>query len=228
MTAALSPSLSAFKGLRADVLLMLRKEQPLTAGELASRLAMTANGVRRHLKELEERGLVRFARESRGVGGPVYAFSLTDAGEQLFPRDYVDTLADALEMIRALEGPAGVTRIFRRRWETILGSARAELDALPLPQRARRLASLLSASGYMAESSSQATTTTITEHNCAIREIAARFPEVCDAEADFIADVLGAPIERQQHMMHGCAACEYTAALPAPTPLARALPQETR
>ena len=51
----------------------------------------------------------------------------------------------------------------------------------------------------------------IREHNCAVREIAQRFTEVCHAEAAFIEDILGALVERQSHMMHGCSACEYTA-----------------
>jgi DeoR family suf operon transcriptional repressor len=50
---------------------------------------------------------------------------------------------------------------------------------------------------------------TIREHNCAIRAVAERFPEVCAAEAAFIADVLGAAVERQARIVDGCNACQY-------------------
>ena len=53
--------------------------------------------------------------------------------------------------------------------------------------------------------------TTIRQNNCAIREIALRFPEVCSAEAEFIASVLDTPVERRQHLKDGCRACEYGA-----------------
>ncbi len=46
-------------------------------------------------------------------------------------------------------------------------------------------------------------------HNCAIRAVAERFPEVCSAEQQFLRDVLGAAVERRTHIASGCNACEY-------------------
>jgi DeoR family suf operon transcriptional repressor len=205
-------TLAGFKGLRSDLLVALRKEQPLTAGELGMRFGLTANALRRHLKELEDAGVVLFRREVRGVGGPVYAYSLTEKGEQLFPRSYANPLADALDIVRAEQGPEGVVRIFRRRWEAIADEAKPVLASLPLAERARALVDMLSANGYMAEfESASPNDAVIREHNCAVREIALRFPEVCTAEAAFIEEFLGTSVSRQSHMMHGCKSCEYTA-----------------
>jgi DeoR family suf operon transcriptional repressor len=205
-------TLAGFKGLRRDLLVALRKEQPLSAKALGVRFALTTNALRRHLKVLEDAGLVRFRREVRGVGGPVYAYSLTERGEQLFPREYAGALSDALDVVRAEQGAEGVVRLFRRRWEVIAEEAKPRLAQLSLADRASALATMLTASGYMAESESSAPgEARITEHNCAVREIARRHPEVCAAEAAFIEQVLDAAVERQRHMMHGCASCEYTA-----------------
>ena len=44
----------------------------------------------------------------------------------------------------------------------------------------------------MAEASVGTAEGTLTEHNCAIPAVAERFPEICAAEARFLADVLGA------------------------------------
>ena len=49
----------------------------------------------------------------------------------------------------------------------------------------------------------------LTEHNCAIPAVAERFPEICAAEARYLADVLGAEVERTRHILSGCPACEY-------------------
>ena len=205
-------TLAGFKGLRRDLLVALRKEQPLSAAELGTRFGLTANALRRHLKVLEDAGLVRFLREVRGVGGPVYAYSLTEKGEQLFPREYAGALADALEVVRAEQGTEGVVRLFRRRWEALAEEAKPDLGSHSFAERVHALAAMLTANGYMAESESSAPgEARIREHNCAVREIAQRFPEVCSAEAAFIAEVLGAAVEREQHMMHGCASCSYTA-----------------
>ena len=204
-------TLAGFSGLRADLLVTLRKEQPLTATELGTRFGLTPNALRRHLKTLEEAGLVRFISVARGVGGPGYEYSLTEQGEQLFPRSYANPLADALDIVKAEQGSEGVVGIFRRRWEAIAEANAPALAEMSFSERATALAAMLTENGYMAESdSSSPHEATIREHNCAVREIAQRFPEVCRAEAAFIEDILGALVERQSHMMHGCSACEYT------------------
>lgn len=218
-----SASVAGFRGLRAEILVALKKWQPLTAKELAQRFEVTPNALRRHLKELEADGLVRHDREVRGVGGPTYAFTLSEAGEALFPRAYEPALLDAMEVVREVSGVEGVTEMFERHWVARAHDAAPELAKLPLAERARRLAELLTTEGYMAEAeASSPTQATIRQHNCAIRAVAERFPEVCDAEARFLADTLGASVERQSHILDGCNACEYTVHGAATSPAAHA------
>ena len=61
----------------------------------------------------------------------------------------------------------------------------------------------------MAEVSAQGGHGTLTEHNCAIPAVAQRFPEICAAEARFLAEVLEADVDRREHILNGCSACEY-------------------
>jgi DeoR family suf operon transcriptional repressor len=210
--AATSLSLAGFKGIRGDILVALRKEQPLTNKALAKQFGLTENALRRHLTELLDAGLVIYHREIRGQGAPVFAYSLSEAGEALFPRAYLDPLVDALESLREREGTEAVVQLFRRRWDTMAEAAKPRLAALPLHERAQLLAEMLAAEGYMTEAVSElGLGTTIKHHNCAVRDIALRFPEVCSAEAEFIESVLGAPIERLTHLKDGCGTCAYGA-----------------
>ncbi len=57
----------------------------------------------------------------------------------------------------------------------------------------------------MAEAASGDQPAVLTEHNCAIQAVAERFPEICAAEARFLAEVLGAEVERRAHILSGCA-----------------------
>ena len=199
-----------FRGTRGEILVALKKAQPATTRELADRFGVTPNALRRHLKELESDGLVRYRREIRGVGGPVFAYSLTESGEALFPRTYDSALAEALELVRQQQGIDGVVRLFQRRWQQVADEARPELEHLSVPERARRLATLLTSLGYMAEAGARSgELPTLTEHNCAIRLVAERFPEVCEAEERFIAELLGAEVTRQAHIAKGANCCEY-------------------
>ena len=200
---------AGYRGMRGEILIALKKAQPLTAKELGEKFGVTPNALRRHLKELESEGVVRYQREIHGVGGPVFAFSLTDAGEALFPRAYEKALAEVLDLVREQQGEEGLVQLFQRRWDDIARVARPELERLPVEQRATRLAELLTSLGYMAEAHIDGALPVLTEHNCAIRLIAERFPEVCAAEERFIADLLGAPVTRQAHIAKGANCCEY-------------------
>jgi DeoR family suf operon transcriptional repressor len=69
---------------------------------------------------------------------------------------------------------------------------------------------MLTSLGYMAEADETAgTSQTLKEHNCAIRMVAERYPEVCEAEEQFIQAVLGAEVTRQTHITKGANCCEY-------------------
>jgi DeoR family suf operon transcriptional repressor len=207
--------LPGFRGTRAEVLVTVKKSQPVTAKELAAALKVTPNALRRHLKELESEGVVAYRREVRGVGGPVFEYSLTDRGERLFPRAYEETLSEALSLVRREMGDQGLVTLFQRRWDALAEAMRPQLEALTLAERAKRLAELLSSLGYMAESPAGASSM-LREHNCTIRAVAERFPEVCAAEQRFIQDVLGVAVTRQAHIASGANCCDYCLSSAAP------------
>lgn len=206
----IAPSLAGFRGIRGDVLVAVKRAQPVTAKELAAGFGLTPNALRRHLKELETEGLVSCTREVRGVGGPVLTYSVTDAGEALFPRAYDETLTSLLDIVKAQRGTEGVVELFRAQWDRVAGNAKEEVAALPLSERAQLLAELLTSHGYMAESSADGDSAAlIREHNCVLRAVAERFPEVCQAEERFLAEFLGAVVERRKHIASGASCCEY-------------------
>lgn len=210
----IAASLSGYRGLKADLLVALKKAQPLTAKELGERFGLTPNALRRHLKALEEAEVVRYQREVRGVGGPVYAYSLTASGESLFPNAYADALVAALEVLGEQTGPETVVELFRRQWVGLVGDAGPTLAALPLAERAQLLAELRSSQGYMAEAApaaaaDDADAVLVREHNCAIRAAAERFPAICAAEQRLFEEILDADVERRAHILAGCNECEY-------------------
>src|SRR6266581_7018978 len=98
------PQLAVHKGLRGEVLLELKRAQPLTAKQLAEKLGVSPNAVRHHLKELEAGSLIVYGREQRGVGAPTFAYRLSVDGEGLFPRRYEQTLTEVLDRIATRVG----------------------------------------------------------------------------------------------------------------------------
>jgi DeoR family suf operon transcriptional repressor len=203
-------SLGGYRGIRAELLVVLKKAQPLTATELAERFGLTPNALRRHLKVLEEDGVVRYQREVRGVGAPVFAYRLTEAGEAVFPRRYASVLASALEALQAERGGRAVANVLAREWDALAIEAGPVLEGLPLAERVQLVAELLTARGYMAEGAATSEeTATLRIHNCAMCEIAEQFPEACDVEARELSRLLDAPVARRTHRFGGCASCSY-------------------
>jgi len=200
---------SGHRGLRAQILLEVKKSQPITAKQLGVHFGVSANAIRRHLKELEVDGLMRFGREQHGVGAPAFAYRLTEAGEALFPNGYRDTLLTMLDMVEARDGRAGVVKMFEARYGVLAERLRGELATTPAEQRLEVVARALTEAGYMAEWREADGIFRLAEHNCAMRAVVARFPEICAVEESFLKDVLGAEVEREAHIVHGCNSCEY-------------------
>lgn len=202
------------KGLRGDILLELKHWQPLTAKDLAERLRVSPNAIRHHLKELESEALVVYGREQRGVGAPTFAFRLSPAGEALFPKRYEQTLVALLEGLAERQGRDTAVGLLDAEYATLTRRLEAELQDAPPAERMATVTRALSDAGYMAEWNGADGSFQLKEHNCAIRAVAERFPEVCAAEERFLSAVLGAAVERRAHIVRGCNACEYAVSFP--------------
>jgi predicted ArsR family transcriptional regulator len=223
MEAPLSPSGGSarpvgLRGPRGDILVLLKRTPDIAARDLGRELGYSLNGVRHHLKELEADGLVSYERRHQGVGAPVFVYRLTAAGEALFPRRYEATLLEFLDHVVAQNGREAAVRVLESHFDDL---ARRLGDALAGASPQRRLeavATALSEEGYMAEWQEQhdGSFATLTEHNCAVKAVAERFPELCQAEARFLDAVLPGPVERRAHILAGCGACEYLVRLDRP------------
>lgn len=206
---AITPGLSAHKGLRGEILVELKKAQPLTVQELAERHQVTPNAIRRHLKELEAEQLVEHAREQRGQGAPTFTYRLSERGEALFPNRYEAELTAALEFLEKSVGREAVRRFFEQRFRRQADEILARLGDAAYEQRVAAVVEFLRREGFMPNVSTDAGSLRLAEHNCAMHAVAQRFPEVCDTELEFLTELLGPGVQRERHIVSGCNACEY-------------------
>jgi DeoR family suf operon transcriptional repressor len=205
----------AYKGPRGAILVALKRAASLTARELGEQLGLSSNAIRHHLRELETEAVIAYRREQRGVGAPTFAWYLSPAGEALFPQRYKELLTEVLDRVAEQAGRQAVVGAFETRFADLSRRLQAELADAPPSRRMDVVMRALVEGGYMAEWREQEGGLRLTEHNCAIRALAERFPEICEAEAKFLAEVLAAAVERETHMLDGCAACEYSVRFPA-------------
>ena len=88
---------------RQTILSILRRRRRATVDQLTKELGLAPATVRRHLDILARDGHVDVAQVRRKTGRPHYVFSLSEAGEDLFPKHYVRITNRMIEEIVALE-----------------------------------------------------------------------------------------------------------------------------
>jgi predicted ArsR family transcriptional regulator len=85
---------------------------PRTARDLAKKLGIQESAARGHLARLEERGLVTPSFRREGVGRPRKRYTLTNEGQDLFPKKYDLILDTVVNELLAREGEGFVSALF--------------------------------------------------------------------------------------------------------------------
>ncbi|AWW40195.1 MULTISPECIES: helix-turn-helix transcriptional regulator [Streptomyces] len=185
---------------------------PSTVAELAGRLGLTQAAVRRHLDALVADDVVA-AREQRVYGArtrgrPAKVFALTDCGRDAFDQSYDQLAADALRWIAEQEGGSEAVAAFARARIAALSAAYREAVGSAAPEeRAEALAKALSADGYAATARSAPTGEQLCQHHCPVAHVAEQFPQLCEAETEFFAELLGTHVQRLATIAHGDGVC---------------------
>jgi predicted ArsR family transcriptional regulator len=196
---------------------------PMTATALAAGLTLTTAAVRRHLDALLADGLIeeRAPRGGapRGRGRPARLFGLTETGRDTFDQAYDDLAAGALRFLAAAGGREAVTAFARQRVGELEARYRPLVDAAPEGERAEALARALTADGYAATAApagTQGAGEQLCQHHCPVAHVAEKFPELCEAETEVFAALLGTHVQRLATIAHGDGVC--TTYIPRTTP----------
>lgn len=196
---------------------------PSTAADLAQQLHLTPAAVRRHLDQLLVEGIVE-ARDQRvfgqrGRGRPAKVFAITDAGRSTFEHSYDDLAADALRYLAATGGDDAVKAFARHRLSGLEERYRPLLELAEPEQRPRVLADALSEDGFAASVGTTPAGAQMCQHHCPVAHVAEEFPQMCEAETEMFARLLGTHVQRLATIAHGDGVC--TTHLPTTTPAER-------
>lgn len=201
--------------LRRDLLLRLRMDGQSSPDQLANRLGASRTGVLQQLRALEAAHLVSRQTVRHGVGRPRHLYDITPDAQDLFPANYDGLATGLLAAIEAIGGDDLLEQVFAARRRQLGVRVKDDLaervagDA-PLIDRVRELAVIQAANGYLANANVDADGTIwLHEHNCAIYHVAAGSPAACQAELELFREVLGADVEREQHIASGDRCCSY-------------------
>lgn len=203
-------ALGALPASRREMLSILKSEGSSGADALAEQLKMTVSGARQHLTALEQDGLIERVSVRGGPGRPRHRFSLTPAGDALFPRHYGSLSTELLDYV-AEDDPAMLERIFARRSQRRLAQAQERVAGRGFRETVAEIAAILDEDGYLADFREEDDGSfVITEHNCAVLTVALWYQQACSSEIAFLrAAMPDAEITRIAHRIGGAHICAY-------------------
>lgn len=195
------------------VLHALKSAGPATAEAIARRLKVTTVAARQQLGRLAEKERVVYEDRREGVGRPKRIWSLTDAGNALFPDSHAAMALDLIDGIRAALGEDALEQVIASREKAMRKLYAARLQpARSLAERARLLAAQRSEEGYMAEAKPQRNgEILLVENHCPICVAAKACQGFCRSELALFRDALGKDVrvEREEHILAGARRCAY-------------------
>jgi predicted ArsR family transcriptional regulator len=215
---------------RERVAASIMENGPSTAAALAERLNLTPAAVRRHLDHLISEGAIE-AREprtygQRGRGRPAKVFVLTDTGRDTFFQAYDDLAVGVLRYLAEVGGDEAVHEFARRRTAELEERYRGIVAAAAPEQRTEALAEALTIDGYAASVQKAPVGDQLCQHHCPVAHVAAEFPQLCEAETEVFARLLGRHVQRLATIAHGDGVC--TTNVPDPNVHPRPVSSPTR
>lgn len=185
---------------------------PSTAADLARLLDLTPAAVRRHLDHLAVEGVVE-SREpkvygARGRGRPAKVFALTQDGRDSFDQQYDDLAVQAMRFLAETGGEDAVVEFARRRVAFVERDYAAALAVDPGLSPAEALAKVFTQNGYAASVRDLPVVgEQLCQQHCPVSHVAHEFPQLCEAETEAIASVLGTHVQRLATIAHGDGVC---------------------
>lgn len=199
------------------ILAHLKRTGGCTVDGLAAELSLARMTVRQHLTGLERDGFV-LSREERGrTGRPHFVFSLSDGGQETFPKRY-DRFANlVLQEIAFLDADeiAGLSPedkkrlLLRKMAERVYAQYEPQVKDKSLPERIPVVAGILQEEGGFAEWRKQDATFEIVDYNCAYQRVAENHHEVCEWHLSLLGRLLDTPVECTQFQSQGAESCRF-------------------
>ncbi|ADH92660.1 MarR family transcriptional regulator [Arcanobacterium haemolyticum] len=199
-----------------QILRLIVERGPITAGELARILVLTPAAVRRHISSLVADDLIQTHEgNSQGParrGRPSRRYVATAAGQELLGQGYADLANQALAFLRNELGNEGVAEFVQARTQKLESRYRSILERSgeSTAEKSATLAEALTKDGFVAtlrRGGPHALAIQLCQGHCPIQEVAKDFPEMCEAETQAFARLLGVPIQRLSTLASGGHVC---------------------
>jgi predicted ArsR family transcriptional regulator len=188
---------------RQTLLEILRRRQHATVDDLTKELGLAPATVRRHLDILMRDDYVSVVQKRRNIGRPHYVFSLTEHGEDLFPRSYIRLTNRMIDEIVALKseetrGKSGVDLaevIFAKMADRVAETYTGRIRGRTLKERVDEVTAILANEGIVFDARKAKDGYLLLGRGCPCPRIADEHSEVCAHDQRLLARLLRAEVQ---------------------------------
>ncbi len=173
---------------RQTILGILRRRREATVDELRLELGLAPATVRRHLDILARDGHVDVDQVRRATGRPHYVFSLSESGEDLFPKHYVRITNRLIEEIIALTPAETASRsgaeladiVFHKMAERLADRIGPHVHGLSLGERMQTTIDALAEEGISFDAKETDDGYLLVGQGCPCPRVADSYGQVCE------------------------------------------------
>ena len=187
---------------------LLYSEQGLTLDQLAELLGISRNAVTQHISVLEKIDCIKSHILPSAGGRPSRAYTLTDVGKAVFPKQYA---LFSTMLLKAISGNLNGEAL-----ENLLISIGRDL-ALPFKDRVKNsddkieeVRKIMEELGYEAKQNINVTNRSeIVAKNCVFHDLAAENQIVCELDRSLLSTLLEKNVEQKECMVKGGDCCRF-------------------
>jgi len=193
-------------------LTLLLRQGEASAGELAEQLDLSVQVMRRHLRSLEEKGLVEASPQAIGRGRPSNRWRLTTAGRGHFPDGSEHFALGLLQSMSQSLSQSQVQELLYNQAELLASKYRQQIGSGALGPRLEKLVEIRRKEGYVADCQADADGSSwmLQEYHCSVSRVAEAFPVICDQELQLMRHTFpDCSVNRVHWKLEGGHACGF-------------------
>jgi predicted ArsR family transcriptional regulator len=193
------------------ILQLIKERGGTTASEVAARLGVSVEAARQQLTQLQTSGWVeaRNIRERGRMGRPSTTYTISVAGENLFPKMYDELLMAIVHATAETFGPEAPESVW-----AALADARTRgwqhLQAEPeVEKRVEALRDLYARKDPYVRVTAHPDGYDLVELNCPFLNVALQYPALCSTSVNLMSRVLDRRVVREKRFQDGDGMCVF-------------------
>jgi len=193
------------------ILALLKQHGEVTTAGIAARLDVSYEAVRQQIKQLEAMRLVEGKKRPNpsGVGRPLRHYSLSPAGDHLFPKNYDELAVGLIDAIGDTLGSGALRQVLAALADAQVAQWESQLAGKDLETRLEALRGIYIQNDPFTEVSIEDGELQLVERNCPYLNVATQRPALCSLTVSVLSRLLGQRVTRVRRFQDGDGRCDF-------------------